>query len=339
LDVSWYWYVGFVAFVIAMLVVDLKMFHAEEHEPTVKESGTWVAIWVGFALAFGLFVFFWQDGTIAGEYFAGYLIEYSLSVDNMFVFIVIFSYFNIPRDKQHQVLFYGILGAMIFRGIFIALGAALIHNFEWIIYVFGAFLIITAYRIAKGSAEEIHPEQNPVLRFFQRRFPTTTKFDGQKLFTIENGKRMATPLFITLIFVEFTDILFALDSIPAIFGVTEDPFIVLTSNVFAILGLRALYFLLAGAMSRLHLLRYGLAIILAFVGTKMLLEAVDVHIPIWLSLLIIISVLAATAFLSLRFPPKENHVVGSPSDAAVRDAELPPTPEEREKSAARRATE
>jgi tellurite resistance protein TerC len=309
LDVAWYWYAAFIVFVVAMLVVDLKLFHAEEHEPTVKESGTWVAIWVGLALAFGLFVWAWQGGVVAGEYFAGYLIEYSLSVDNMFVFIVIFRYFNIPRDKQHNVLFYGILGAIIFRGIFIAVGVALIHNFEWVIYVFGLFLIFTAYRIAKGSAEDIHPENNPVLKFFQRRFPTTTRFDGQKLFTIENAKRVATPLFITLIFIEFTDILFALDSIPAIFGVTDDPFIVLTSNVFAILGLRALYFLLAGAMSRLHLLHYGLAFILAFVGTKMLLEAVDVHIPIWLSLLVIVSTLAITAFLSLKFPPKEPHVL------------------------------
>lgn len=314
MEVAWYWYVGFIAFVVAMLVVDLRLFHAEEHEPTVKESGTWVAIWVGLALAFGVVVLLWEGATVAGEYFAGYLIEYSLSVDNMFVFIVIFSYFNIPRDKQHQVLFYGILGAMIFRGLFIAAGVALIHNFEWVIYVFGAFLIYTAYRIAKGEAEEIHPENNPVLRFFQRRFRTTTTFHGQKLFTYENGKRLATPLFVTLIFIEVTDILFAVDSIPAIFGVTDDPFIILTSNVFAILGLRALYFLLAGAMTRLHLLRYGLGIILAFVGTKMLLEAVDVQVPIWLSLLIIVSVLGATAFLSLKIPPPEGGVVEEPAN-------------------------
>lgn len=329
MEVDWYWYLAFLGFVIAMLIVDLRAFHGEEHEPTMKESGIWVIIWIGLGLLFGVFVYFWQNGTVAGEYFAGYLIEKALSVDNMFVFVVIFSYFNIPRTKQHQVLFYGILGALIFRGIFIAAGVALIHNFEWIIYVFGAFLIYTAYRIAKGEAEEIHPEDNKVLQWFQRRFRTTTRFDGQKLFTVENGKRVGTPLFITLIFIEFTDILFAIDSIPAIFGVTDDPFIILTSNVFAILGLRALYFLLADAVSRLHLLRYGLGIILAFVGVKMLLGAVDVHIPIWASLVFITLVLAATTWLSFKIPPPEDKEVPDPSARPVLEPERggePPTP-------------
>jgi tellurite resistance protein TerC len=312
-------YVAFIAFVIAMLLVDLKLFHTEEHEPTVKESATWVAVWVGLAVSFGISLFFWHsDGSrAAGEYFAGYLIEYSLSVDNMFVFVVIFSYFKVPRAYQHQVLFFGILGAMIFRGIFIALGTTLISNFEWVIYVFGAFLIFTAYRIARGGAEDIHPEDNPILKFAQRRFRATTKYEGQKLFTVENGVRMATPLFIVLLFIELTDIFFAVDSIPAIFAITRDPFIVLTSNVFAILGLRAVYFLVAGGMDRLHLLKYGLAVILAFVGTKMLLEAVpcsghgmfchenNVHIPIWLSLVIIIGVLGITAAASIMLSPKE----------------------------------
>jgi tellurite resistance protein TerC len=322
MEVAWYWYVAFLAFVIAMLVVDLRAFHSEEHEPSMKESGTWTVIWIGLGTLFGVGLWIWQGGTVAGEYFAGYLIEKALSVDNMFVFVVIFSYFSIPRSKQHQVLFYGILGALVFRGIFIAAGVALINNFEWIIYVFGAFLIYTAYRIAKGEAEEIHPEENKILQFFQRRFRTTTKFDGQKLFTIENGKRVGTPLFITLIFIEFTDILFAIDSIPAIFGVTSDPFIILTSNVFAILGLRALYFLLAGAVSRLHLLRYGLGIILAFVGVKMLLGAVHIHVPIWASLTFIMTVLAVTTWLSLKIPPPEGHTIpGEPSKDAVAEAE------------------
>jgi tellurite resistance protein TerC len=222
----------------------------------------------------------------------------------MFVFIVIFSYFQVPRAYQHQVLFFGILGAMIFRGVFIAAGVALIETFEWMIYVFGAFLIYTAFRIAKGT-EEVHPDQNPVLKLFRRRFPTTSEFDGQKLFTLQNGKRLATPLFVTLLFIEITDIIFAVDSIPAIFAVTRDPFIVLTSNVFAILGLRALYFLLAGSMDRFHLLKYGLAVILGFVGTKMLLEAASFHIPIWLSLIVIVGVLITTAILSLKIDPKE----------------------------------
>lgn len=317
MDVAWYWYAGFIAFVIAMLLADLKLFHAEEHEPTVRESGTWVAIWVGLAIAFGVGLYLWQGGERAGEYFAGYLIEYSLSVDNMFVFVVIFRYFSVPLAYQHQVLFYGILGAIVFRGIFIALGVTLVLNFEWVIYIFGVFLIYTAWRIARGSAEDIHPDENPVLRFAKKRFPTTTKFDGQKMFTVENAKRVATPLFIVLLLIESTDIFFAIDSIPAIFGITKEPFIILTSNVFAILGLRALYFLLAGGMDRLHLLRFGLAIILGFVGVKMIGEAIpchghgmfchegSFHIPIWMSLAIIIGVLAVTAYLSLRLSPEQ----------------------------------
>jgi tellurite resistance protein TerC len=310
---SWYLYVGFIAFVVAMLLVDLKLFHAEEHEPTVKESLTWIAVWVGLAVIFGLIVFLWRGSLASGQYFAGYLIEYSLSVDNMFVFIVIFTYFQVPRAYQHQVLFFGILGALIFRGVFIGAGVALIQTFEWAIYIFGAFLIYTAFRIGKGT-EDVEPEKNPVLKMFRKRFSTSDSFDGQKLFTVENGKRLATPLFVTLLFIEVTDIIFAVDSIPAIFAVTRDPFIVLTSNVFAILGLRALYFLLAGSMDRFHLLRYGLAVILGFVGSKMLLEAAHVHIPIWLSLVVIVGVLAITAVLSLVVPPKETPD-DSPGDA------------------------
>ncbi len=302
MEVSPLAYVGFIGFVVAMLLLDLKLFQTDdETEPTPKESGTWVAVWVSLALVFGIALYFWQGGEIAAQYFAGYLIEYSLSVDNMFVFIVIFQYFAIPFKYQHRVLFFGILGALIFRGIFIAVGTALIHNFEWIIYIFGAFLIFTAIRLAKaGGGEEIHPEKNPVLKFAQRRFPSTENFEGHNLFTVENGKRLATPLFITLVFIEVTDVLFALDSIPAIFGITQDPFIVLTSNVFAILGLRSLYFLLAGALNRLHLLNYGLAFVLGFVGVKMLLEAVDVKVPIWLSLVVIIGALGVTTVLSLK---------------------------------------
>jgi len=314
----WYLYVGFIAFVIAMLLVDLKVFHGEAHEPSTRESALWVVFWIGLGVIFGIIVAVWKGGDAAGAYFAGFLIEKALSVDNMFVFIVIFGYFSVPKAYQHQVLFYGILGALVFRGLFIAAGVALIEQFEWVIYIFGAFLIITAFRIAKGT-EEVHPEKNPVIKFFTKRFPTTHKFDGQKLFTIENGKRLATPLFVTLLFIEVTDIVFAVDSIPAIFAVTRDPFIILTSNVFAILGLRALYFLLAGSMDRFHLLKYGLAVILAFVGTKMLLEAVHVEVPIWLSLVVIILVLAATVILSLKIPPRhDTDRELDPNDIALR---------------------
>jgi tellurite resistance protein TerC len=270
---------------------------------------------VGLALIFGVIVYFWKGSTAAGEFFAGYLIEYSLSVDNMFVFVLIFSYFKVELKHQHQVLFYGILGAMIFRGLFIVLGVALIERFDWVIYVFGAFLVYTAIKIARGT-EEVHPEDNPILNYAQRHVPSTSRFDGQKLFTMENGKRVATPLFIVLLFIELTDIVFAIDSIPAIFAITLDPFIVLTSNVFAILGLRALYFLLADFMDRFHLLKYGLAVILGFVGVKMLGTAIKcnteslfchnhhVSIPIWMSLLIIVGTLALTIILSLKLPPR-----------------------------------
>ena len=316
MEVSPLAYVGFIAFVLAMLFIDLRLFQTdEETEPSPKESGTWVAIWVSLALVFGVALYLWQGGETAAQYFAGYLIEYSLSVDNMFVFIVIFQYFSIPFKYQHRVLFFGILGALIFRGLFIALGTALIRNFEWIIYVFGAFLIFTAIRLAKTGDEEIHPEHNPILKFTQRRFPSTKNFEGHNLFTVENGKRLATPLFITLVFIEVTDILFALDSIPAIFGITEDPFIVLTSNVFAILGLRSLYFLLAGALNRLHLLNYGLAFVLGFVGVKMLLEAFHIEVPIWLSLGVIVAALSVTTFLSLKFEPPEKKREAAGEDA------------------------
>ncbi len=309
MDVPWFFYAAFVAFVIAMLLIDLLFFHKEEEEPSVGKSAAWVAVWVGLAVSFGIAVWVIEGGVIGQEFFAGYLIEYSLSVDNMFVFVVIFSYFSIPLALQHQVLFYGILGAIIFRGIFIAIGVALIQSFSWVIYIFGAFLLYTAYRVATGATEEVHPESNPVLNFAKRRFRTTSTFDGQKMFTVENGKRVATPLFIVLLFIETTDILFAVDSIPAIFGITREPFIVLTSNVFAILGLRALYFLLAGGMDRLHLLNYGLAVVLAFVGVKMLLEAVHVDIPIPISLGVIVVVLGATTVLSLMIPPKKQEEI------------------------------
>lgn len=300
----WYLYAGFLAFVLVMLVVDLKLFHSDERAPTLREAGAWVGVWVALGLGFGLIVWGWRGPPLAAQYFAGYLIEYSLSVDNMFVFVVIFAYFHVPKGYQHRILFFGILGAILFRGIFIVGGVALLHAFEWIIYVFGAFLIFTAIRLAKGT-EETHPEDNPVLKFIRRRLPATTRYHRLKFIVVEGGRRVATPLLVVLIFVEVTDILFALDSIPAVIAVSRHPFIILTSNVFAVLGLRALYFLLAGAMDRFHLLRYGLAVILGFVGSKMLLEAVNVLIPIWLSLAVIVGVLLATGILSVAIPPRE----------------------------------
>jgi tellurite resistance protein TerC len=299
----WYVFVGALVFVAAMLVVDLKFFHGEEHEPTTKEAGTWLAIWVAMGVAFGLFLLLWKGSNEGGKYFAGYLIEYSLSVDNMFVFVVIFTYFQVPSAYQHQVLFYGILGAVAFRGAFILLGIALVRSLAWIVYVFGAFLLITAFRMVRGQTE-VSPEENPVLRFLQKHLPTTPRYHGQKFFTVEEGRRVLTPLLVVLIFIDIIDIAFAIDSIPAILAITTKPYLVLTSNMFAILGLRALYFFLAKSVDRFHLLKYGLAIILAFVGIKMLLGAIHVEISTFVSLGVIAVVLTTTVLLSLKIEPK-----------------------------------
>lgn len=306
-------YAGFLAFVVAMLLVDLKFFHSEATVPSARSSANWVAVWIALAVAFGVGIYFFLGSRQAAEYFAGYLIEYSLSVDNIFVFLVIFNYFRVPAAFQHRVLFFGILGAIVFRGLFIAVGVTLINRFEWVIYGLGVLLMFTAYRLLRGAAD-IHPEDNPVLKLFKRRFRSTTAYDEQKLFTVIDGRRLATPLFVVLLMIETTDIVFAVDSIPAIFAVTRDPFIVLTSNVFAILGLRALYFLLAGVMDKLRLLRYGLAVILGFVGVKMLLNGVW-HPPIALSLGVIIGVLAVTAVVSLLLPPEALEEPEEPAQA------------------------
>lgn len=295
-------YGGFLAFVFAMLLVDLKVFHAEPKKETTKQAALWAVFWIGLGVAFGVFVYFLQGPTAAGEYAAGFLIEKALSVDNIFVFLVIFSYFQVRPEYQHHVLFYGILGAIVFRALFIAAGVTLINRFEWVLYLMGALLLYTAFRITKGTAS-VHPENNPVMKLFKKRFRTTTRYHGQKLFAIENGRRVATPLFVVLLVVEVTDIAFAVDSIPAIFAITRDPFIILSSNVFAILGLRALYFLLVGSIERFHLLKYGLGLILAFVGVKMLLHEVW-HPPIAVSLGVIVVTLAATVVASLKIPPK-----------------------------------
>lgn len=296
-------YGGFLTFVLAMLLLDLKVFHADARADTTRQAALWAAFWVGLGVIFGIVVYLWKGPTLAGEYFAGFLIEKALSVDNIFVFLVIFSYFQVKAEHQHHVLFYGILGAIIFRGLFIAAGVTLIDRFEWVLYLMGALLIYTAVRIAKGT-ESVHPENNPVLKLFRKRFRTSSRYDGHNLFTIENGKRVATPLFVVLLVVEVTDIAFAVDSIPAIFAITRDPFIILSSNVFAILGLRALYFLLAGSIEKFHLLKYGLAIILGFVGVKMLTSSFW-HPPISLSLAVIVVTLLATAVLSLKIAPKQ----------------------------------
>ena len=298
-------WVAFNVFILALLAVDLGVFHRKAHEVKVKEAASWSAVWILLSLSFCFGIYRVQGHQPALEFLTGYLIEYALSVDNIFVFVLIFSYFKVPPRHQHRVLFWGILGALVMRGSMIAAGAFLIERFHWIIYVFGAFLVFTGIRMAFHDERDIEPESNPVLRLLRRILPVSNVYHGQHFFiTEERGGRMrkiATPLFVVLALVETTDLVFAVDSIPAIFAITKEPFIVYTSNVFAILGLRSLYFLLAGVIEKFHFLKVGLAVVLVFVGTKMLLSGVY-HIPILLSLGVVALVLAGSVVLSLMFP-------------------------------------
>ncbi|MEO7713685.1 MAG: TerC family protein [Gemmatimonadaceae bacterium] len=296
----WFW-VGFIVFVLAMLALDLGVFNKTPHVVKAKEAAVWTAVWVGLALVFAAGLAYFADRQTALTFLTGYVIEESLSVDNIFVIVLIFQYFAVPAQYQHRVLFWGILGALIMRGIFIGVGAALLARFEWIIYIFGALLVITGIRMALKQDEEFDGEQNPVVKFVRRFLPVTSDYRGKHFLTMENGKRHATPLLLVLVLVEATDLIFAIDSIPAIFGITRDPFIVFTSNIFAVMGLRSLFFLLASVVTKFHLLKYGLAVILTFVGTKMLIEH-WVHIPILLSLGVVMAVLAASIVASLVWP-------------------------------------
>lgn len=299
----WFW-VGFIAFVLVMLALDLGVFHRTPHEVKPKEAGVWVAIWVALALVFAGGLAIYAGRGVALTFLTGYVIEESLSVDNIFVMVLIFEYFRVPKNCQHRVLFYGILGALIMRGLFIAAGSALVSNFHWVLYIFGALLVVTGIRMAMKGDEEFDGEQNKVVKMVRRFLPITADYHGKHFFTMENGRRIATPLLLVLILVEFTDLIFAVDSIPAIFGVTTDPFIVFTSNIFAVMGLRSLYFLLAAVVDRFHLLKYGLAVILTFVGLKMLTER-WIEIDIALSLIVILGVLAISIVASLIWQPRE----------------------------------
>jgi tellurite resistance protein TerC len=307
----WVWALRLAAITI-LLVADLLLVHRTPHEISIKEAAIESAVWISIGLAFTGVMFWWQGATASGEYLAGYLIEKSLSIDNVFVWAVIFGYFAVPRMYQFRVLFWGIFGALVLRAIFIFAGVALLEQFEWVLYVFGAFLLFTAWRIARHDDAEIHPENNPVLRLVQRVIPSTPELDGQKLFTSKHGRLLATPLFAVLILVETTDVVFAVDSIPAILAVSREPFIVFASNAFAILGLRALYFLLAGMAGRFRYLNAGLGVILAFVGVKMLLAEVY-HMPTWLSLSVIALVLTVTIWASLRAERNEAFEPEGPS--------------------------
>jgi tellurite resistance protein TerC len=261
-----------------MLILDLAIFHKENEEESIKKALIWTGIWIAMALVFGVGVYYYMGTQTALDYYTGYIIEKSLSVDNIFVFLLVFSYFNVPAKFQHKVLFWGIFGALVMRFLFIFTGVALLERFHWIIYVFGGFLVFTGIKLAMEKDKEVHPERNPVLKLVRRIFPTTKNYYGSRFFIRRMGKLMATPLFVVLIVIETTDVVFALDSIPAILAITRDEFIVYSSNAFAILGLRALYFALSGIMRLFHYLHYGLALILVFVGVKMLLSEFY-HIP------------------------------------------------------------
>lgn len=299
----WLW-VGFNVFVLFMLALDLGVFHRKCHVVTFKESISWTVVWIALAMVFNLGIWHYFGSGKALEFFTGYLIEKSLSVDNVFVFALLFSYFAVPPKYQHKVLFWGILGALVMRAIMIALGAALITKFTWIIYVFGAFLILTGIKMIVKREEEIHPERNPVVIWFKKLMPVTSEYREEKFFVREKGVLMATPLFVVLLLVEISDLIFAVDSIPAIFAVTKDPFIVYTSNVFAILGLRSLYFALAGVMDKFHYLKIGLGFVLSFVGVKMILAHTAWKIDTLVSLGVIVLILGLSVVLSLLRPKK-----------------------------------
>jgi tellurite resistance protein TerC len=297
----WMW-VGFNAFVLVMLALDLGVFHRKCHVVTVRESLIWTAVWIALALCFNLLVWHWFGTQKAVEFLTGYVIEKSLSVDNVFVFVLLFSYFAVPAKYQHKVLFWGIIGALLMRAIMIGVGAALIASFQWIIYLFGVFLLLTGLKMIFKRDEELDPEKNPIVKVVRRIMPVTDAYREEKFFVVEHGKRWATPLFIVLVMVEFTDVIFAVDSIPAIFAVTQDPFIVYTSNVFAILGLRSLYFALAGVMDKFHYLKLGLGVVLSFVGVKMLLSHSAYKIPTLTSLAVIVGVIGLSVIVSLLRP-------------------------------------
>jgi tellurite resistance protein TerC len=313
----WWFYGLFLVFVLAMLALDLGVFNRKAHVVTFKEASTWSIVWVVLALVFNYLFYQYSLSkfgietaqTLALEFLTGYVIEYSLSIDNIFVFVLVFSYFAIPAKYKHRVLFYGILGALIFRAIFIALGSVLMQ-FHFVIYIFGAFLIITGIKMMFSHSGKIEPEKNFLIRTFKRFMPVTHTIEGKSFFVKEKGITHATPLFIALLFLEATDIIFAVDSVPAIFAITKEPLIVFTSNIFAILGLRSMYFMLAGAVDKFHLLKYGLSVVLIFVGLKMvwLNDYYGGKFPISYSLGFILGTIALSVIASLLFPNKNLEV-------------------------------
>lgn len=328
-DTSLWLWAGFNLFVLAMLALDLGVFHRKSHTISIREATIWSLVWISLAMTFNAGLYYFQGPEAGLQFFTGYLIEKSLSVDNIFVFVLIFAYFKVPPQFQHRVLFWGVLGALVMRGVMIAAGAMLIERFHWIIYVFGAFLVYTGIKMATQDEMDIEPESNPALKLIRRFFPVAHKYHGQHFFVQETirGKlrTVATPLFVVLVMVETTDLIFAVDSIPAIFAVTRDPFLVYTSNVFAILCLRSLYFLLAGVIDKFHYLKLGLSAVLVFIGAKMLATFFHFELPTELSLLIVAGLLGLSVVASLLFPqqaeehPQVTHDVLDESDDPLRE--------------------
>ncbi len=319
MDVPFWAWAAVLAVIGAMLVVDLVA-HRQAHVVSVREAAVWSAIWVSLGLAFGGVVWWAYGAEAGGEYYAGYLIEKSLAVDNVFVFALTFTYFAVPRHYQHRVLFYGVLGALVFRAIFIAGGAVLIESFSWVLYLFGAFLVFTGWKMFRHRHQEADPSRSLILRLIRKAIPSTDQYHGQRFWVKQGGAWVATPLFIVLVLVETTDVVFAVDSIPAIFAVTQETFLVFTSNAFAILGLRAMYFLLADLVDRFVHLTAGLAAILVFVGIKMLL--LDVYkIPIWLSLTVIAATLTIAVVASLRATRNQHRHLPVPAGRSTDDTD------------------
>ncbi|HRS53927.1 MAG TPA: TerC family protein [Bacteroidales bacterium] len=307
ISINYIAWLGFITFILIMLIIDLTVFHKELHAVKLKEAIIWTITWIILALLFNIGIYLWVDKIKAIEFFTAYLIEKSLSVDNLFVFLMLFSYFNINPKYQHEILFWGIIGAIIMRAIFIFAGIALINSFNWIIYVFGLFLIYTGFKMYFKKEQTPHPEKNPIIKLLKKIFPVTEDIANGKFFIKKNKKLFITPLFITLIVIEFSDLIFAVDSIPAVLAISKDPFIVFTSNVFAILGLRALYFTIAGIMKYFHYLKYGLSIILVYIGIKMIINEIQPEfINNIISLFIVITIIICSIIISIIFPNKNN---------------------------------
>ena len=326
-------WIGFIIFICLLLALDLGVFNKTPHKIRTREAFAWTTLWVSLSLLFSFFIYFGYENhwfglgqtvghPLSGEeatlkYLTGYLIEQSLSIDNIFVIAVIFGYFKIPQILQHRVLFWGILGAIVFRGLMIGAGAYLVTHFSWIMYFFGAFLLYSAYKMLKAGDEQVEPENNPVIKLVKRFYPVMPSMKDERFFIKRMGITFVTPLFVALMVIETTDVMFAFDSIPAIFGITTDPFLVFTSNIFAILGLRSLYFVLASMLDKFQYLKYSLVVILAFVGLKMLTVDIVGHLPEWLSLGVIVLCLASGIIFSLIMDKKKQNIVDADEKAAI----------------------